>query len=353
MENCSAFDACFLGESERTLVQFATLLESGDSDFGSIQGIAWRSGDNTILINEKTDFIENPDDIPLPAYELINLSDYYVDTTAWYNPKNLPINTSIPLITSRSCPLRCTFCSMYTVMGPRWRARSPDNVVEELELLYYRYNHRHFSIMDDNFTLNKKRVLEICRLIRERGLNIQFETPNGLNLNSLDAEVLDALVGAGMVRTALAVESGSDYIRNTIMGKHLSRQKILEIVSQVRQYPHLHVSAFFVIGMPEETNETLQETYDMIGMIEADKIQLMNIVPFPGTAVYEQALRDDLLIGLEPSQMYRADDLYFKNSDRFFLKPYQLTLKELFAFRERCQLLISQQQQKRQVYKGV
>ena len=342
MEQCPVFDLIVLGEGERSLPDLVAALTAGDS-VAAIDGVAWRDS-GKVRINSKVSYIENPDEIPFPAYDLIKLQDYFVDTSAWHNPKGLPIKTSIPIITSRSCPFRCTFCSMYTVMGPRWRSRSPENVVQEIEFLYHTYQHRHFSIMDDNFTLNKPRVLEICRLIRERGLNIQFETPNGLNINSLDAEVMDALVEAGMVRVALAIESGSDYIRNTVMGKHLSRNKILEVVELTRRYSHLHVSAFFIIGMPEETRETLEETYEMIKLIEVDKIQLMNIVPFPHTAVFDQSVRDGLLVDLDTEYLFLSSDLYFKNTGRFFIKPYQLELKDMEAFRERCIPLIAERQ---------
>jgi len=342
MEMCPAFDLIIIGEGERSLPEMVSALSTGGS-VAAIDGIAWRES-GTVRINQKASYIENPDEIPFPAYDLINLQDYFVDTSAWHNPKKLPINTSIPIITSRSCPLRCNFCSMYTVMGPRWRSRSPENVVQEIEFLYNTYQHRHFSIMDDNFTLNKSRALEICRLIRDRGLDIQFETPNGLNINSLDAELMDALVEAGMVRVALAIESGSDHIRNTIMGKHLSREKILDTVALTRRYPQLHVSAFFIIGMPEETKETLEDTYEMIKLIKADKIQLMNIVPFPHTAVFDQAVRDGLLVDLDTETLFLSSDLYFKNSGRFFIKPYHLELHEMEAFRERCIPLIAEQQ---------
>jgi radical SAM superfamily enzyme YgiQ (UPF0313 family) len=86
---------------------------------------------------------------------------------------------------------------------------------------------------------------------------------------------------------------------------------------------------FFVIVMPEETLETLMDTYNMIKEIDVDKIQLMNIVPFPCTKVYEQALRDNLLVDIDPEDLYESDDLYFKNFKRFFIKPYSLDLAQL------------------------
>jgi len=231
---------------------------------------------------------------------------------------------------------------MYTVMGPRWRARTPKNVVDEIELVYKKFKLQHFSIMDDNFSLNKKRVLEICSMIKERKLDILFETPNGLSINTLDEEVLDALVSTGLTRVSLAIESGSDFIRNKVMGKHLSREKIFEIINITRKYKDLYVKAFFVIGMPEETSETLMETYNLIKEINVDRIYLHNIIPFPGTKVFEQALRDNLFIDINPNEFYKSDDLYITNFNRFFIKPYKLTLKDLQEFRSKCEILINE-----------
>lgn len=224
-------------------------------------------------------------------------------------------------------------------MGPRWRPRSPTNVVDEIEWVYHRYHHRHFSFIDDNLSLDKSRVLDICRQIRERKLDLQFETPNGLAIKSLDEEILDALVGAGMVRTYLAIESGSDYIRNDVMRKCLPREKIFDIIHTVKKYKNLNIAAFFIMGMPEDTIETLEDTYRMILEIDVDRVFLMNLVPFPGTEVFDQGVRDGLLIGFDPDDLFRVGDRYFTNYDRFFLKPYRLEIADLKAFREKCERL--------------
>jgi magnesium-protoporphyrin IX monomethyl ester (oxidative) cyclase len=340
LETCPSIDWIILGEGEDSVVQLVNMLKHGCRDLGSIDGFAFRD-DGRPVVHAKTRFIQDIDQIPFPAYDLIRISDYYVDTSAWHNPKGLSINTSLPVITSRSCPHRCTFCSMYRVMGERWRARSARNVVDEIELLYHRYNHRHFSFMDDNLTLSKKRTLEICRLIKERNLDLQFETPNGLSLRSLDEETIDRLVEAGMVRTYLAIESGSDYIRNQIMKKKVSQKQIENVVRWTRKHPQLFVNAFFIIGMPEETAETLEETYAMIRDIDVDKVHIHNIVPFPSTSVYEQALRDGLLVNLDAENLHKAGKLYFKNRETFFIKPYRLSLGELSTFREKVDDLLN------------
>jgi len=345
LENCPSIDWIALGEAEETIVKIVDKIKRKDNDFSDIQRFGFRKN-KKIIITPGKHYISDPDTIPFPAYDLVDLKDYYTDTSFWHNSKGMPINTSIPIITSRSCPNQCPFCSMYMAMGPKWRARSPQNVVDEIEFLYNKYGHRHFSIMDDNFSLVKSRVIEICDLIKKRGLDLQFETPNGLSLKTLDREVIDAMVSAGLVRVSLAIESGSDYIRNVVMRKNLAREKIFKVTKIIKEHKSIFTNAFFIIGMPEETQETLMDTYNMMKEIDVDKVHLMNIVPFPSTRVYAQALRDNLLVDLDPKNIYKADDLYFKNYDRFFIKPYELELTDLREFRVKCTELINRKNSK-------
>lgn len=339
LSNCSSIDWIILGEGERSIVQLVENLKNDCRKWDEIDGFAYRQN-GEIKETPKRHYIENLDEIPFPAYNLIDLKDYYVDTSKWHNPKNLPINMSIPIIASRSCPNRCSFCSMYMAMGTKWRARSPENVVTEIEYLYNKYDHHHFSFMDDNLTFKKEHIFGMCGLIKERGLDIQFETPNGLSMKTLDEEVLDALVSTGLVRVSFAIESGSDFIRNKVMKKHLSSEKIREIINITKKYSGLYVKAFFIIGVPEETKETLEETYNMIKEIDVDRIYLHNIVPYPGTEIFEQALRDDLLINIDPKTLYNSESLYLTNYKRFFIKPYKLSVEDLSEFRKRCEDLI-------------
>jgi len=338
LSNCPSIDWVVLGEGEKSIVQLVNTIKDKHYEFDKIDGLAFRK-DGKAIVNPKANYIEDIDSIPFPAYDLINPKDYYVDTSNWHNPKNLPINTSIPIITSRSCPNRCTFCSMYMVMGSRWRSRSPQSVVDEIEYLYNKYGHRHFSFMDDNLTFKKAHILGICSQIIKRRLDIQFETPNGIALGTVDEEVMAAMVCAGMVRVALAVESGSDFIRNKIMRKNLARDKILEVVKLTKKYKQLNVAAFFIVGMPEETSETLAETYNMIKEIDVDRVFLQNVVPYPGTKVFDQALRDNLLVDTNVDKWYLTSDRYLTNYDAFFIKPYKLELKDLREFREKCKKL--------------
>lgn len=336
LENCPSLDWLILGEGEESIIQLVNTIKNKRYEFDKIDGFVFRKG-KAVIINPKKHYIDNIDSIPFPAYELINLEDYYEDTSDWHNPKNLPINTEVPIISSRSCPNDCNFCVASKIMGRGWRARSPENVVDEIEYVYNKYNHRHFSFMDDNFTFKKSRVIEICNQINKRGLNIQFETHNGVSINTLDDEMIDAMASAGLTRIALPIESGSDYIRNEIMGKNLNRKKIFDVVKSLKKHDQIYIRAFFIIGMPEETHATLMDTYNMIKEIDVDRVHLTNIVPFPGTKVFEQAVKDNLLVDIDLKNLYKSDVLYQTNYDRFFIKPYQLRIKDLQDFRTKCE----------------
>ncbi|MEI6207209.1 MAG: radical SAM protein [Desulfuromonadales bacterium] len=346
--NCPSIDWVVLGEGEQSFLSLMEAFCSRRKDVSDIDGIAYRSG-GRVVINPKKNYIDDLDVLPFPAYDIVSLQDYHVDTSLWHNPRRLPINTSVPIISSRSCPHSCPFCSMYMAMGPKWRTRSAANVVDEIEYVYRTFGHQHYSFMDDNFSLSKRRTIDICEEIIRRNLLIQFETPNGLSVNTLDKDVLDAMVAAGLTRISLAIESGSDYIRNRIMKKNLSREKIFDVVSMAKSFSQLFVKAFFVIGAPEETEETLQDTFTMIQEINVDKIHLMNMVPFPSTKIYEQAVKDNLLIDLNPEDLYCSDALYVVNYGTFFIKPYSMTLDALRTFRTRCEQMIAEQELKRRL----
>ncbi|HBB67676.1 MAG: hypothetical protein A2X39_04930 [Elusimicrobia bacterium GWC2_56_31] len=343
LTNCPYIDWVVVGEGEESTVELVNTLKSGRRDLDKIDGFAYRT-DGKVVVNPKKRFIPDPDKIAFPAYGLLNLSDYYRDTSDWNNPKGLSLKMSVPIVSSRSCPMRCNFCPAFMVMGPKWRSRSAKNVVDELEYLHKEYGQNHFSFMDDNLTFDRTRMLDICDEIAKRKLKIQFETPNGIAVGTIDEEVLSLLMDAGMTRISLAIESGSDMIRNQVMGKRLSREKILEVIGLTKKYKELYVIAFFVIGMPEDTLATLEETYQMVKDIDVNKPIISNAMPFPGTKLYAQALRDSLFLDeLDLNSLWKTTDIYSgANNKRFFLKPYGLELSELQKFRGRIDTLVDE-----------
>lgn len=320
-------DYVIIGEGEKSFLKLINA-HNNNSEVERLDGVAYRRN-NRVIVNKKKEFIQDIDSILPPAYELVNLEDYYYDTSAWNNPKGLPINCQIQLITSRSCPFQCPYCSMFLVHGKKYRYRSPENVVDEIEYVYKKYNHRYFSFQDDNLTFSKGRTILIFEEILRRNLNIQFDTPNGLHINTLDKEALDLLVRAGLVKISLAIESGSDYIRNVVIGKNLKRDKIYEVFNLLKNYDNLLVNVFFVIGFPEETHKTLSETYSMIKKLQLKKATIHFAVPYPGTKLFEKCVENNLFV-------IPLDELHSKSLSDFevpVIKPYNMEIQDLVNFR--------------------
>lgn len=337
LENNSTIDYIILGEGEYSILELLNAHFDNKKLLKKVDGLAFKE-EGKIIVNPKTRFIDNLDELPMPAYHLIDIKKYYFDTSDWYNPKNLPINVPLPIISSRSCPNQCTFCSMFLVHGKKFRPRSVKNVADEIEYLYKKYDHRYFSFMDDNFTYSKERTIAIAQEIINRKLDIQFDTPNGVSIKNLDRKVIETLVKAGLIRVCVAPESGSDYIRNKIIKKGLSKKTISNFVDIIKDYPQLYVKAFFIVGYPQETKKTLEETYQMIKevMPPVKQISVFNVVPFPGTDLFEYCKKNKL-INLPPNKLYDMNIFSnYNESDECFIKPYSLEISDITKFRKKA-----------------
>ena len=327
-------DYIIMGEGEVTFLELIKYITGNVKRLSaSMDGIAYRNKGGIKQIPKRT-FIDNIDTIPFVDYSVINVKDYKMNTSGWYSPKNIMVGQPFPIISSRSCPQRCTYCSMWLLHGKKIRFRSPENVLDQMERLYVDYNVRYFQFMDDNMTFDKKRTIEICNGILKRKMNIQFDTPNGVAINRLDQEIIDAMVDAGLIRISLGIESGSEYIRNKSMKKGLNTEKIFEVVKACKKHSTLFINSFFIIGMPQETHKTLEETYALIKELSLDKFAMNFATPYPGTELFDYCIEHKLL-------SYEAEDYvdvaYLQpRADRPHFKPHELEIEDLVRFRQRC-----------------
>ena len=325
-------DYILKGESESTLPELIECLEDA-KDFTNIDGLVYRKNDS-VVDNPKVEFIKDIDDIPFPDVDLVNLADYEFSTENWFNPKGHEINHSMPLLTSRSCPFKCSYCSMFLVQGPKIRCRSPENVVDEIQHYYENYGQNYFSIIDDNFAFGRKRFIEICNLIVKRGLDIQFDTTNGYDLNFVYDDVLSAMIDAGFLRSSFSIESGHPEMRMKHMNKPLKQKRIYDAYTVLNKYKDLgkfDFTTLFVIGMPQETHESLKATTDIILDLKLDKIAMGFAIPYPGTKLFEVCKRDNLFI-IDPDE-FLVSDIY-NHENQVCLKPYALEAEDISRFRE-------------------
>ncbi len=332
--NCMDFDYIIIGEGEEQTAELAkAFLKGSVEDLSHIQSLAWRTPSGQVMINPRKNYIEKLDLLPMPAWEMIDFPLYYRDHSNWYNPKGHDIKMSIPILSTRSCPYDCNFCSAHKTMGRGFRKRSPLNVVDEIEYHVNQYGHNYFGFADDNLTLDKKHVLAVCNEISRRGLDIQFESFNGYNLASLDSEVVDALASAGCIYAILPIEHGCDWMRNEIIGKTLHREKIFEVMSLYRKHK-IQTRTMFIMGFPEDTPETLQETVKMIEELAPDMTDIFTLIPFPGTKIFRQSIQDNLFIHkVDETRLWNGSLQLDTKGSEFYIKPYSMSLDKLTGWR--------------------
>ena len=185
------------------------------------------------------------------------------------------------MVSSRGCPGKCTFCGSPKFWGPKVRFRSPENFVQELELLYNK-GIRFFYFSDDTFALNKKRVIDICKTILARGLNITWFAIS--RADHVNENILYWMRKAGCIQISYGIESGSEKIRK-LLGKHLNTEAIKNAFSLTHRYGIL-ARAYFIYGSPEETWDTIQETVELIKKIKPFICVSYILEIYPGTKLY-------------------------------------------------------------------
>jgi magnesium-protoporphyrin IX monomethyl ester (oxidative) cyclase len=290
-------DVVVLGEGEQVFPQLIELLQTGQT--ARVAGIAYRDGE-AIRINPRSPFINDLDTLPFPARHLLPMSKYFAINRPHGTMSRFSPNTSI--ITSRGCPARCVFCSIHNIWGRKFRARSPGNVLDELEQLEGDYGVREVHFEDDNLTYDRARALQIFNGMVARGLHLAWAAPNGLAIHTLDEQLLQAMKASGCYRLHLAIESGDPDVLQRIMRKPLRLEKVPPIVAAARSLG-LEVEVFFVVGLPGETREQIRRTFDFADRLRADHTSFYIATPYPGTDL-EQLCR---------AKGYISPDLSFEN----------------------------------------
>jgi len=188
------------------------------------------------------------------------------------------------MVSSRGCPYHCIYCLWPdTLYGHKFRARSAVNVVDEMEHVVREYGVDEIYFDDDCLTLNKKRVLEMCRLLLEREIEVKWIVQS--RVDSVDREMLAAMKEAGCDYILFGVESGSPKMLE-IMKKKISLDRVREALKDCRELG-IKTQAFFLFGVPGENQETIKETIEFANEIGADSTQFAIAIPHPGTELYQ------------------------------------------------------------------
>ena len=295
-------DYAVLGEGEQTLINLIRILE-GKEDRHILDGAAYREN-GSIRVIPKTKFIEDLDSLPFPARHLLNMEKYF-GLNASHGERRY--NSFSPIITSRGCAAKCTFCTAYKVWGRKFRTRSSDNVIAELKHIKEKYGIEEIMFEDDNVTLNPQRAYEIFDKMIDEKLNIKWDTPNGVAAWTLNEKLISKMKESGCYKINFALESGNQYVLNNIIKKPLNLEKVKPLVKYARDIG-LDVGIFLVIGMPGETEEQMWDSFHLAKELGIFSPHISVATPYPGSELYDICQEKNYL-----RRDFSLDDLYIRS----------------------------------------
>jgi len=300
----SQLDYVVLGEGELT---FRALIEAHNRGRGieEIDGLAYRDN-GAVRINPRIHFIEDLDELPFPARDLLPMEEYFKRCLPmsfhWKKKRNTPI------MTSRGCPCQCAFCSSSAHWGKRYRFRSPENVLAEMEHLKQSFGIEELKFQDDNLTLPRSRAEAIFQGMIDRGLDLLWNTPNGVAVWTLDEDLVRLMKKSGCYEFTLAVESGDQRVLDNIIKKPLRLEKVIEARRIAKKHGIITI-AYFIIGLPGETMENIQNTLRFARELKLEYYIPFIYSPLPGSELWEVCV----------SQGYINDDYKYEDFNNYFV----------------------------------
>ncbi len=270
-------DAVFIGEAEESVLEALEFPESPPD------GVIY-AGDPSRETGPR--FVADLGSLPIPAWHLAP-PERYMGLPNGVVLKRLPY---APILTTRGCPYRCTFCAGFRITGRKIRHRPLEQVWREIELLVDRYGVREIHIEDDNFTFDSEYACEFCRGAIARKLPVLFSTPNGVRLDKLDDGLLELMKQAGWYVIHCGIESGSDRVLKRIK-KGTTIARIQENIERIHAHG-IPVAAYFILGMPGETREDIEKTISFAVKSGIEWAQFACFLPIPGSPDGDGFLKD-------------------------------------------------------------
>jgi anaerobic magnesium-protoporphyrin IX monomethyl ester cyclase len=303
------------GEGEVTFSELISTLHRGNGKLDSVQGISFLSK-GEILRTPNRPFIENLDELPFPARHLVPMERY--------RRTKMGEREVTPILTSRGCPFQCTFCASSHFFGTKVRLRSPASVLKEIEEVYHRYSFQAVAFVDDTFTLFPDRVIEICKGILERGMDLWWWCLSRADLLIRNEEMIQWMVRSGAKSVFIGVESANPKTLETLK-KGIDRNTTIRAVEMLKRYG-LEIHASYILGGLDETARAIHETIRFAKELDTNVAQFSILTPYPGTLLYEQ-LKDRISKWRAPWSFFDMQHLVFKHDHLSFIRMEWLLMK--------------------------
>ncbi len=294
--------------------------------FREVNSLSYKTNDGQLHRNPDGQVIADLDSLPWPAYHLFKMDRY---TNLQPATDAIPGSRSFSILTSRGCPYRCTFCSQ-SIMPIKWRARSPENVIEEWRHLVKDLGALEIGVLDDSANIRKNRLHQLADALIDNQINhVPWIFVNGIRANLADLDLLVKLKKAGLKRTAFGVETGDEQMIVKI-DKHIDHDTIRQAFKNAKA-AGIETIGFFIIGLPGDTRETMQKTIDFAIELDPMIANFSMMTPYPGTIVYEQVKQNGRFlvqdwedyVFFDQKARYEMGDLTAELMEEMYRKAYR------------------------------
>lgn len=275
-------DIVIRGEGEYIMLNLVRALEN-QSSLHDVKGIVFEDKNSKeIVVNPEAPLIQDLDELPFPALNLLPMKKYRL----------LDMDTHMTtMITTRGCPMQCSFCSSAAMHGKKIRERSVENIVDEIEYLKTNYDIDTIAFMDDTFTLKKRKVMAICDEILKRNIEIMWGCTS--RVDTLDEKLLKKMKEAGCITIFIGVES-ADQQQLDNMCKNTTIAKI-ENAFKIAHKLKIRTIASVALGMPGDTKEIMNKTVKFVHKLKPNYAIYSLATPYPGTRFYKEAFEKNLI----------------------------------------------------------
>jgi anaerobic magnesium-protoporphyrin IX monomethyl ester cyclase len=273
-------DCIVIGEGEITFNNLVGKVLNQEN-WKDVEGITFRNNGNFIKTPLRP-FIQDLDSLPIPDYSVIDLDRFSNQFLSFSSKISKP---HANIMTTRGCPYKCAYC--HNILGKNFRARSPENVLEEIQYLHNNYGITDFQIIDDIFNLDIKRAKKICDLIIQSKMELTLSFPNAIRGDRVDEELIDKMKEAGTKFISVAVETASPRLQKLIQ-KNLDLDKTFKAIEYIAK-ADIITRGFFMLGFPTETENEIEETINYAKESSLLGATFFTVVYFPGTALYKIA----------------------------------------------------------------
>jgi anaerobic magnesium-protoporphyrin IX monomethyl ester cyclase len=264
------------GEGEHTMLELVEALNQG-GNLEQIKGLSYRS-DDQIIHNDKRAYSDDLDTLPFPARDLLDMDKY--------RTSKLGTRSITSILTSRGCPYQCSFCASSKLAGTFWRARSVQSIIEEIQFVKDTYGYRAFAFVDDNFTLNPQRVIDLCGEICKRGLDIHWWCFSRVDTIVKNPEMVSLMSKAGCRSTYVGVESRNQETLDSY-NKKISADISRKAISVLKENK-IEMTASFIIGGLNEDKKMVEDTLRFAKSLNPNTVSFTILTPYPGTDLFEQ-----------------------------------------------------------------